>query len=99
MTYLDSLAAHFVTDGEYGGQSWSLVRTDDGSYFTVWTDECEIEPCDFGPFYDGPTPTQLAEWREFYHRCISDWDQYADEFHHETQYGAYFAWTQEALDA
>jgi len=50
VTYLDTLDAFCISDGVYGGNPWVLVRMDDGSYFTVWTDQCEVEPCEFGPY-------------------------------------------------
>ncbi len=48
--YLDTLDAHCLDDGEFGGNPYVLIRMDDGSYFTVWTDSCDVEPLEFGPY-------------------------------------------------
>ena len=47
--YLDTLDAHCLDDGEFGGNPYVLIRMDDGSYFTVWTEQCCVDPLVFGP--------------------------------------------------
>ena len=47
--YLDTLDAHCFDDGEFGGNPYVLIRMDDGSYFTVWTEQSCVDPLVFGP--------------------------------------------------